>query len=95
MGKTKDQFNRYVRGLCFICKEGSFDQALDVLLRAYSSARDDRTITRNEVAAILAKHVVYENSEVLFKVARTDARTPSCETVLDRSLWYQTAATPS
>ncbi|CAN0210974.1 unnamed protein product, partial [Pylaiella littoralis] len=24
---------------------------------------DDRTITRNEVAAILAKHVVYENSE--------------------------------
>ncbi|CAN0211039.1 unnamed protein product, partial [Pylaiella littoralis] len=26
VGKTKDQFNRYVRGLCFICKEGSFDQ---------------------------------------------------------------------
>lgn len=47
-----------------VCNEGSFDQMLDVLLRAYSVARDDRTITRNEMAAILAKHVLYEGSEV-------------------------------
>lgn len=64
VSETKDGFNRYVRGLCVVCNEGSFDQTLDVLFRAYSVARDDRTINRNEMAAILAKHVLYEDSEV-------------------------------
>eukprot|EP00752_Nemacystus_decipiens_P003990 g3655.t1 len=59
----KDGFSRYVRGLCVVCNEGSFDQMLEVLFRAYSVARGDRTITRNEMAAILAKHVTYEDSE--------------------------------
>lgn len=61
---AKDGFNRYIRGLCVVCNEGSFDQILDVLFRAYSVARNDRTISRNEMAAILAKHVLYEDSEV-------------------------------
>jgi len=61
---VKDGFNRYVRGLCVVCNEGSFDQMLDMLLRAYSVARGDCTITRNEMAAILAKHVIYDDSEV-------------------------------
>ncbi|CAM9907199.1 unnamed protein product [Ectocarpus sp. 6 AP-2014] len=60
---TKEQFNRYVKGMCVVCNEGSFDQVLDLLFRAYSTARDDCTITRNEMAAILSKHVVYEDSE--------------------------------
>eukprot|EP00903_Cladosiphon_okamuranus_P006566 g6414.t1 len=60
---SKDKFNRYVRGLCVVCNEGSVDQRLDVLLRAYSVTRDDSTITRNEMAAILAKHVLYEDAE--------------------------------
>lgn len=47
-----------------VCNEGSFGHILDVLFRAYAVARDDRTITRNEMATILAKHVIYEDSEV-------------------------------
>lgn len=61
---TRNKFNRYVRGLCVVCHEGSVDQMLGVLFRAYSVARDDGTITRNEMASILAKHVVYEDAEV-------------------------------
>ena len=58
------EFGRYVRGLCFLCTEGSFDQALDLLLRAYSVARNDHMISRHELASIVAKHVVYDGQEV-------------------------------
>ncbi|CAM9686762.1 unnamed protein product [Scytosiphon promiscuus] len=61
--EAKGQFGSYIRGVCVICNEGSFDQTLDVLFRAYSRARGGHTITRTEMAAILAKHVIYEDSE--------------------------------
>ncbi|CAM9326803.1 unnamed protein product [Hapterophycus canaliculatus] len=60
---AKGQFSHYVRGLCVVCNEGSFDQILDVLFRAYSRARGGQTITRTEMAVMLAKHVIYEDSE--------------------------------
>ena len=71
---TKDQFNRYVRGLCVICNEGTFDQMLELLFRAYAVARDDRTISRREMAAILAKHVVYEDAEVMTSFVQREVR---------------------
>lgn len=58
------EFGRYVRGLCSLCTEGSFDQSFDLLLRAYSVARSDRMISRHELASIVAKHVVYDGQEV-------------------------------
>lgn len=47
-----------------VCNEGGFDQILDVLFRTYSRATGGRTITRTEMAAILAKHVMYEELKV-------------------------------
>ncbi|CAB1119982.1 unnamed protein product [Ectocarpus sp. CCAP 1310/34] len=86
---TKEQFNRYVKGMCVVCNEGSFDQVLDLLFRAYSTARDDCTITRNEMAAILSKHVVYEDSEGLYLkffwcVAVNNMRSSFAETPWER-----------
>lgn len=57
-------FTRYVRGLCALCTEGSFEQTLDILFMAYSTARNDGMICRTEMAAILAKHAVYDDCEV-------------------------------
>lgn len=61
---AKRQFNSYIKGLCAICTNGDFNKMLELLLRAYSTARNNCMITRSEVAAILDKHVVYEDSEV-------------------------------
>lgn len=74
-GDKKDQFNRYIRGLCVICNEGSFDQMLDVLFRGYAVARNDGTISRREMAAILANHVVYDDSEVMMRPFDVKLRT--------------------
>lgn len=57
-------FHGYVRGLCFLCQAGTYDQVLDFLFRVYSTAREERVIGRAELAAILENHVVYDDFEV-------------------------------
>ena len=61
---ASNDFSRYVKGLCALCNNGNFDQISAMLFRAYSKSADDCVITRDEVATILANHVVYTNSDV-------------------------------
>lgn len=64
----KGDFSHYIKGLCALCNNGNFDQTLAMLFRAYSSAADHCVVTRDEVSAILASHVVYADSEVRYRV---------------------------
>ncbi|CAM9511192.1 unnamed protein product, partial [Laminaria digitata] len=64
---ASNDFSRYIKGLCALCNNGNFDQTLAMLFRAYSSAADHCVVTRDEVAAILASHVVYADSEARYR----------------------------
>lgn len=87
------EFGRYVRGLCSICTDGSFDQTLDLLLRAYSVARNNHMISRHELASIVAKHVVYDGQEVETRTLSYAAHTLN-RTVLGGMVLLQTSSWP-
>lgn len=77
-GVNQGDFSCYVRGLCTLCREGTFDQVLSLMLRVYSTAREEQLIGRAELAAILESHIVYDDFEVgFFVVSQRTADSPS------------------
>lgn len=53
-----------MRGICALCRRGTFEEVTGLLFRVYSGARRGSMISRSELAMILDRHVVLDGFEV-------------------------------